>query len=75
MPLAIAVYEPDPHSLLHIIREGIWPIDGGARRMMPAFDASLSDEDLNAVAAYLRKDAAGLAPWPDLERAVADTRE
>jgi mono/diheme cytochrome c family protein len=75
MPLAVAAYEPDPHSLLHIIREGILPIDGGARRLMPAFDASLSDEDLTALAAFLRKDAAGLAPWPDLERAVTDTRE
>jgi hypothetical protein len=42
---------------------------------MPAFDASLSDDDLIALAMYLRKDAAGLAPWPDLERAVAETHE
>ncbi len=75
MQLAIAAYDPDPHSLLHIIREGIAPIDGGAQRLMPAFDASLSDDDLIALAMYLRKDAAGLAPWADLERAVAETHE
>ena len=75
MTLAIATYDPDPHSLLHIIREGILPIDGGARRLMPAFDASLNDDDLTALAAYLRKDAAQLPPWPDLERAVEETRE
>jgi mono/diheme cytochrome c family protein len=73
MPLAIAAYDPDPGSLLHLIREGIAPIPGGAARFMPAFGASLSDAQLTALAAFIRQQGAHLPPWPDLEQAVKDS--
>ena len=75
MPLAIAAYDPDPASLLHLIREGIAPIPGGAARFMPAFGSSLTDAQLTALLTFIRADAAQMPPWPDLERAVRDSAQ
>ncbi|HEX5126598.1 MAG TPA: cytochrome c [Rhodocyclaceae bacterium] len=70
LPLAIALYEPDPRNLLHIIRDGIKPADGESGRWMPDFNGALTNEQLVALAAYLRHAAAASPPWPDLEQAV-----
>jgi mono/diheme cytochrome c family protein len=70
MPLAVAVYDADPRSLLHIVRDGIAPVDGEGGRWMPAFRGTLNDEQLTALAAYLRSEAAHAPPWPDLARTV-----
>jgi mono/diheme cytochrome c family protein len=70
MPLAVAVYDPDPRSLLHLIRDGVRPPAGQPGRWMPGFAAELSDEQQLALAAYLRQYAANLAPWPDLAGAL-----
>jgi mono/diheme cytochrome c family protein len=74
MPLAVAVYDADPRSLLRIVREGIEPMEGRRGRWMPAFGAALTDAQLEALAAYLRRHAAHAPPWPGLARAVRDTR-
>lgn len=70
MPMAVAVYDPDPRSFLHIVREGITPPDTEPSRWMPGFAGMLSDEQQLALAAYLRRYAAGLPPWPDLPGAA-----
>ena len=75
LPLAVAVHDADPRSLLHIVRDGIVPGDGAAGRIMPAFGSALTDAQLSALAGYLRQAAAGAPPWPDLARAVDDTRD
>ena len=72
MPLAIAVYDPDPRSLLRIIRAGIAPREGERGRWMPAFGEALTDTQLTALAAYLRSYAADAFPWPDLEHRVKE---
>ncbi|HEV7816302.1 MAG TPA: c-type cytochrome [Janthinobacterium sp.] len=73
LPLAVAVYDDDPRSLLRIVREGITPPDGARGRWMPAFQGVLNDEQLTSLAAYLRSEAANAPPWPDLARTVRDT--
>jgi mono/diheme cytochrome c family protein len=70
MPLAVAVYDPDPRSLLHLIRDGVRPPPDQPGRWMPGFAAELSDDQQLALAAYLRQYAANLAPWPDLAGAL-----
>jgi mono/diheme cytochrome c family protein len=70
LPAAIAVYDPDPRSLLHIIRDGVPPRDGEPGRWMPGFAEILTDEQLTALAAYLRRDAANQPAWPNLAAAV-----
>jgi mono/diheme cytochrome c family protein len=74
LPLAVAVYDADPRSLLRIVREGITPADAQRGRFMPAFGNALTDEQLTALAAYLRENAAGAPPWPDLAQTVRETR-
>jgi mono/diheme cytochrome c family protein len=69
------VYDADPRSLLRIVREGITPEEGTTGRWMPAFGTSLTDDQLTALAAYLRRHAANAPPWPDLSQAVAETRK
>lgn len=71
LPAAIAVYDPDPRSLIHIVRDGIPPGPYEPGRWMPGFANILSTEQITALAAYLRHSAAQQAPWPDLEKQVA----
>ena len=73
LPLAVALHDADPRSLLRIVRLGITPPDGAHGRYMPAFDGALDEDQITALAAYLRA-AVAAPPWPDLVRAVADTR-
>ena len=73
--LAVAAYDPDPSSLLHLIREGIAPIPGGAARFMPAFGSSLTNPQLTALLIFIRAKAAEQPPWPDLEKHVKDSAE
>ncbi len=74
MPLAVALYDDEPLSLLRIVRGGIAPPDGRHGRWMPAFGTTLDDEQLVALLTYLRRAGADAPPWPNLERAVAATR-
>jgi mono/diheme cytochrome c family protein len=73
MPLAVALHDADPRSLLHIVRDGVVPPDGMRGRVMPAFGSSLTDEQLTALAAWLRHAAARAPPWPDLAKAVRES--
>jgi mono/diheme cytochrome c family protein len=70
MPLAVAVYDPDPRSLIHIVREGIYPPSGEQGRRMPGFAGVLTDEQTVALLTYLRRYAADAPPWPDLDSTI-----
>ena len=74
LPLAVAVHDPDPRSLIRIVLGGIRPIDANAGRWMPAFGDALTDEQLVALLAYLRRAAAGAPPWPDVAARVREVR-
>ncbi len=74
LPLAVALYDAEPASLLRLIREGIAPPVGERGRWMPAFGDTLTDDQLVALATYLRRVGADAPAWPHLERAVAATR-
>jgi mono/diheme cytochrome c family protein len=74
LPLAVALYLPDPRNLLHIVRQGIQPVAGRPGRWMPPFEGTLSEEQLATLADWLRREAAGQPPWPDLAHALQDTR-
>jgi mono/diheme cytochrome c family protein len=72
---AVALYDPDPRSLLHIVRDGIQPPEGEPGRFMPAFADTLSDEQTVALAAYLRQVGAGQAPWDHLEDSMKKVKQ
>ena len=71
---AIALYDPDPRSLIHIVDDGIVPPDGEPGRWMPGFKAILDDGQASALAAYLRKYGAGQPAWPALDQQVRKAR-
>jgi mono/diheme cytochrome c family protein len=72
MPLAVALYDDDPHSFVRIVRDGIHPRAGDTGRYMPAFADALSNDQLVALGDYLRQTAAGAAPWSTLESVVKE---
>lgn len=67
---AVALYQPDPRNLIHIVRAGIAPPAGEPGRFMPGFDKLLGEAQLTALAAYLRRYGARAEPWPGLEQTV-----
>lgn len=72
---AVALYDPDPRSLIHLVRDGIEPPDGEPARWMPAFGAILTDSQTADLAAYLRRYGAGQAPWDHIEDSVRKARQ
>lgn len=72
---AVALYDPDPRSLVHIVRDGIVPPDGEPARWMPGFAALLTDEQTVALAAYLRRYGARAPDWPELADSVEKAKE
>jgi mono/diheme cytochrome c family protein len=67
---AIALYDPDPRSLVRIVRDGIHPPEGAAGRWMPGYAGILDDEQTIALAAYLRQVGAGQPAWDGLDASV-----
>lgn len=72
---AVALYDPDPRSLLHIVRDGIEPPDGEPARWMPAFAGILDDQQTVALAAYLRQYGANEKPWEHLDDSVRKAKQ
>jgi mono/diheme cytochrome c family protein len=72
--LSTSVRAPDPRNLIHLIRQGLQPPEGEEGFYMPGFDAALTDEQIVALASFLREDLAGLPAWPGLADTVANVR-
>ncbi|MBV8032552.1 MAG: c-type cytochrome [Betaproteobacteria bacterium] len=70
LPLAVALHDPDPRSLIHLILEGVQPPPGEPGRSMPGYAGALTKEQVVALLAYLRTLAAEAPPWKDLDPAV-----
>ncbi|MBU2978050.1 cytochrome c [Alteromonas sp. C1M14] len=62
-----------PTNLINVVLDGIHNDQGIAGVVMPGFRDALSDEDISAIAAYLRQ-SAGKKPWPNLQQQVVDIR-
>lgn len=68
------LYAATPDNLLRVILDGIGEPARPELGYMPAFRHSLNDEQIVALARFLREDFAGLPAWPDLEFKVAKLR-
>jgi len=68
------LYAATPDNLLRVILDGIGNPARPELGYMPAFRNSLNNEQVIALARYLREDFAGLPAWPDLEFKVAKLR-
>ncbi|GEO86633.1 MULTISPECIES: c-type cytochrome [Alphaproteobacteria] len=63
-----------PTNLIHVILDGVNAASGTKGVVMPAFRTALSDEEVAAIAGYLRDKRTDLAPWSDLVGKVAEIR-
>ena len=72
--LKSSVSAPDPTNLVQVILHGVSVKDGLPGTMMPAFGAGLSNDDVAAIATYLRKSRTTLPPWDDVAGVVAKVR-
>ncbi len=64
----------EPDNLVHVILDGVGNEDGLAGVVMPGFRNSFNDEEVAAIAAYLRSSRTDKAAWTDLAGKVADIR-
>jgi mono/diheme cytochrome c family protein len=74
LPLAVAVHESDPGSLIRIIRDGITAPEGERSRWMPPFAGALTDDQISALVVYLRTLAPESPPWQNVSDQVAKAR-
>ncbi len=72
--LKSSISAPDPTNLVQVILHGISVKDGLPGTMMPAFSVGMSDDDVTAIAVYLRKSRTTLPPWSDVPGVVAKVR-
>ncbi len=72
--LKSSISAPDPTNLVQVILHGISVKDGLPGTMMPAFGVGMSDDDVAAIAVYLRKSRTTLPPWTDVPGVVAKVR-
>ncbi|GGM16300.1 cytochrome c [Pseudomonas asuensis] len=70
-----ALHATSPRNFLKTVMEGIAPVPGMPGPVMPAFSASLSDDQLEALAAYLREQTQPDEPWTDLSSTIHDLRQ
>lgn len=75
LALNSALTAPDPSNLIHVVLEGITRRDGMPANLMPGFSHSLSDAEVAALAAYLRRTRTDLPAWTGVEAAVARIRK
>jgi len=71
LALNTSVNLPEPRNLVRVIRDGIIP-EGGRAPMMPGFADALTDQQMAALAGYLRRHFSDRPPWPDLPARVRE---
>jgi mono/diheme cytochrome c family protein len=70
LALSTSVNLGTPGNLIRIVLDGIAPPDGERGASMPGFAGALTDEQVVALARYVRTDFAKAAPWSDVEGEV-----
>jgi mono/diheme cytochrome c family protein len=68
-----ATHLNDPSNLINVILDGVRSDQGISGVVMPGFRDALNDDDITAIAAYLRQ-AAGENTWPKLQQKVGEIR-
>jgi len=63
-----------PDNLIHVILDGVSGVSGIKGIVMPAFREALSDDQIAAIASYLRNNRTDLPAWSDIPSKVAEIR-
>ena len=76
VPLALgaAVNAPHPGNLIHIILHGIQAPSGSPEKSMPRFAQSLNDEQVIALATWMRQHFSQKAAWTDIGAKTKEMR-
>ncbi|MCA0028571.1 cytochrome c, partial [Mesorhizobium sp. B263B1A] len=72
--LSSAVNAPDPQNVINTVLFGLPAASGRPSAIMPGFAATLKDDQVNDLLAYLRDAFAGKPAWQDAAARIADTR-
>lgn len=75
LQLSTSVNSPDPRNLLHVILDGVRPLSTTPGVFMPGYADTLTDEQIVALAAYLRGRFSQRPPWPDLQDTLGRLRQ
>jgi mono/diheme cytochrome c family protein len=73
LTLGSATHIDQPTNLVNVILDGFRSDQGITGVVMPGFRDALSDQDITAIAAYLRQ-TAGEKTWPKLQQKVIEIR-
>lgn len=69
-----AVNAPDPQNIINVTLFGLPPADGEASAVMPGFAATLGDQQIADLLAYMRKRFSGGAEWRGVAEMARKTR-
>ena len=75
LALSTALSSPDPRNLINTILAGVRPVEGERSPIMPGFGSSMDDQQLIALAAYLRSRFGKRPPWDNLEASIRQARQ
>ena len=65
----------EPTNFIQVVLNGVSDAEGAPGLVMPAYSASLTNDEIAGLAAYLRRTRTKLPPWTDLEKKVAAARK
>jgi mono/diheme cytochrome c family protein len=68
------VNAPNPQNIINVTLFGLPPADGEASAVMPAFAATLSDQQIADLLAYMRRRFSGKRVWDGVAEMVRKTR-
>jgi mono/diheme cytochrome c family protein len=68
--LSTAIHAPNPRNIINVTLHGLHGPPGDPAPIMPGFDATLSDEQLEALLVYLRARFSDKPPWSNLAREI-----
>ncbi len=68
------VNAPNPQNIINVTLFGVPPADGEASAVMPAFGATLNDQQVADLLAYMRRHFSGKPPWERVAEMVRKTR-
>jgi mono/diheme cytochrome c family protein len=74
LELSTSVNAPDPRNLLHLLLDGVKPLAAAPGVFMPGYADTLTDEQIVALAAYLRERYSRRPAWPDLQATLETLR-
>jgi len=75
LAFSTALNAPNAHNLLNVLLDGIPPAEGEQSPIMPAFAGALTDEQVVALAAYLRSRFSDKPQWSEIEQNLRNVRQ